>query len=280
MVLPHVVSGNSKPIMKKIIATALLFAAGTTLNAHAAFISGNQTLTNGNTVALQGLEWMPLTHTAGLSRNYVSSATGWTDSFNNSWSASDWRYATREETETLINSLWDGVYNEWSKENAIGALWFINAFGGLAHDTGYGPSRIDNKSSAFNWQNYDYTNFLFGAPNECAAEPGSACVGRVAAGESYQLSISSYNIKQAAFMQAYQANDGALGFFSEHLGGNFGISTDNLFELGTYSNDIAGSLLVRTAPLPPQQVPVPGNLGLLGLGLLAVALARRRHIKQ
>ena len=262
--------------MKKIIATALLFVAGMTSTAHASFISGSQTLANGKTVALQGLEWMPLSYTAGFSRNYIESTNGWTDRFDNKWSASDWRYATRTETAALINSLWDGVFDTWSKDNSIGALWFLNKFGGLGFDSGYGTGRNDVKSNGFNWQNYEYTNFLFGAQNACDPQPGTACLGRVAAGENYQLSITAYNIKQAAFMQSYQANSGALGFFAEELGGDFAISSVNQFVAGRFGADDAGSLLVRTAPLPPQQVPTPGIISLLGLSLLALVSSRRR----
>lgn len=264
--------------MKKIIATALLFVAGMTSTAHASFISGTQTLTNGNTVALQGLEWMPLTYTAGLSRNYVESATGWTDRFNNSWQASDWRYATRAETAALINSLWGGVFDEWSKDNGVGALWFINTFGGLAFDTGYGTGRNDIKSNAFNWQNFDYSSFLFGAQYECDAQPDSTCLGRVAAGDNYQLSITSYNLQQAAFVQAYQANSGLLGLLGEKLGGDFSLTSDNLIEASSFGRDDMGSLLVRAVPLPPQQVPAPAVISWLGFGLCALAVARRRNI--
>ena len=102
------------------------------LNTSASIISGVHTLSDGREVALQGLEWLSLEHTANMSRNEVEG--GFTDQYGMVWADDDWRYASRTETETLLGSLWDNVYNGWSNGNYIGSKWFIDNFQGLGFD--------------------------------------------------------------------------------------------------------------------------------------------------
>lgn len=69
---------------------------------NATLISGQRILSNGKSVALQGLGWLPLTYTSGMSRTDIED--GFTDHFGNTWDSSYWRYATRAETETCDNT--------------------------------------------------------------------------------------------------------------------------------------------------------------------------------
>lgn len=110
--------------MQNFLIPTLLLAGCLSASANATFISGNKYLSNGSKVALQNLEWMPLTYTAGLTR--VDIEDGFTDRFGNTWGADEWRYATKDETETLILSLWDKEFDGWSRGNAVGAWWFLD----------------------------------------------------------------------------------------------------------------------------------------------------------
>ncbi len=264
--------------MTKIITAALLFTASITINAHAGFISGSQTLSNGNAVALQGLEWMPFTYTAGFSRDYVSSTSGWTDRFNNTWSSNDWRYATRTETETLINSLWGGVFDGYSSDNAIGAEWFIRTFGGLAYDTGFGNSRQDGKYTDIGtgYKNLDSSSFFFGQISECTSQKSVGCYGYVVHATNFDRGdITGQRVKPLGSAVAYQNNSGALGFFGDSYGGNFGLTPQNMLINNNNITNSRGSMLVRTSQAPISTVPTPSPITLLALGLIGLVWARR-----
>ncbi|HFG2245911.1 TPA: hypothetical protein ACGF9S_003386 [Vibrio cholerae] len=144
--------------MKKLFAAALLLTAGFSMSAHAGFISGPKTFDGGKSVDLQGLEWMPLTYTAGLSRNQVEAAGGFTDRFGGVWNAGVWRYATRNETETLLGSLWGGRFNGWSHDNFAGAAIFLQWYGALYKDN-----------------NLSGSQFIFGADGECYPAMARTC---------------------------------------------------------------------------------------------------------
>lgn len=115
-------------VVRRFIGCCLLLAATT---AHAGFISGNQVLANGNQVALQGLEWMPLSYSAGKTVNEVEG--GFTDNTGTVWAASDWRYATAAEVTTLLSSLLGAGESFYSPgaSNVDGVSWFFSNFGSL-----------------------------------------------------------------------------------------------------------------------------------------------------
>ncbi len=265
--------------MKKIIATSLLMAAGITMNAHAGYISGSHTLTNGKTVALQGLEWMPLTHTAGLSR--IDIEDGFTDRFGKTWEAGAWTYATRAQTETLLSSLWDQTYSGWSNGNASGVQWFISNFGGLAYDQNYGNTRIDGKINNANYKNLDYTSFIFGAATECHVRTDLTCLTFMQFVENSTYSFKSINVKSGDLEVGYASNTGAAGLLDAWYGlkgvSNFGFAQFKTNE--AYKE--TGSLLVRqTTVTPPVTVNAPTSLSVLAIGLLSLLLRRRRTTQQ
>lgn len=135
--------------MKRVFSAVIFLSLVVSMSAYAGLISGNHTTDGGKSVNLQGLEWMPLTHTAGLSRSQVGSSNGFTDRYGNEWKSGDWRYATRSETEILLGSLWGGVYSGFSSDNYDGAKWFFDFFGGIAFDTWINNERTDGKSWDF-----------------------------------------------------------------------------------------------------------------------------------
>lgn len=263
--------------MKTLLSAVLFCCLGVSMPAQAGFISGNHLLANGKTVALQGLEWMPLTYTAGLSRRDVED--GFTDRFNGVWSASDWRYATRAETETLLGSLWDETYDGWSKTNHVGASWFLSAFGGLMFDSNYGSSRIDGQySNNADWLRIDGTLMYFGNNGECHANANNTCYGAIYAADNYFFSdLTALNVKTNTHGVSYVMGSGSVGWFNDYYGGKHGIVTHNYAIQKSNTAADFGSLLVRTMRNnEPVAVSAPTAISLLGLGLCGLAMRRRR----
>ena len=141
---------NIKKLSTILISSML---AATSIFADASILSGPQSTSGGKAVDLQGLEWMSLDHTAGLSREDVE--LGFTDRYDTVWGAGEWIYASRKQTEAMLGSLWGGTYNGHSADNADGAEWFLDHFGGLAYDDGYGEDRISRAWSNDNWTEYE-----------------------------------------------------------------------------------------------------------------------------
>ncbi|WP_411991385.1 PEP-CTERM sorting domain-containing protein [Agarivorans sp. DSG3-1] len=224
--------------------------------ANATFISGDYTLENGKEVALQGLEWMPLTYSQSYSRLYVE--------------ADDWRYATRSETATLLNSLWGGVYLGFSNDNFIGASWFINYFGGLGMDTSFGLNRVDLKLNNSTWDNYDVSQFFFGKDKECSDELRLSCIGEAASADGFYRSLATKNIHTGykGYMQARTP----LGYFDSRSGVDAGLNNDNRVRGKSNSSSMLGSLLVRQPTIV--EVPEPGSLGLLMVSLFGLLVRR------
>ncbi len=229
--------------MKKLLAAALLLSGGLSMSAHAGFISGNFTLSNGNTVDLQGLEWMPLTYTGGMSR--VDIEDGFTDRFGNIWNASDWRYATRSETSILLNSL--AFTSGYHANNHAGAKWFMESFGYTIDSTWY--QKVPDYTSFG-------TQFYFGETGSCGTGPlnsNKTCVGRVS------VSMDSRD---------------TVGYF----GNEYGLSlTSQILATNDVARIAYGSLLVRTQAITPAPtVSEPSVIGLLGLALCGMFAANRR----
>lgn len=263
--------------MKKLLATALLLTAGLSTSAHAGFISGSQTTAGGKTVNLQGLEWMPLTYTAGLSRNQVEAAGGFTDRFGGVWNAGDWRYATRAETETLLGSLWGGVYNGWSRDNHDGAFWFTETFGGLAFDQGYGNNRINGVQTNKAVTAMDYSLFYFGQVGECQSLTRS-CIGDVSILSNRFAALSAVDARTNDEVITYSSGSGAAGYIVVEHGivDNSGNAWTSTFK-PTAGIENLGSLLVRSAVGPTIPVDTP-PLSLFALGFAALLLRRRKIV--
>lgn len=217
------------------------------LNAHAIIISGDQVTAGGKQVALQGLEWLSLDHTAGFSR--VDIEDGFTDRFGNSWNAGDWRYASRLETSTLLQSLWGGAPDMWHSSSFDGADWFIGNFQGIQFDSGYGENRI-NGTSGDEWQTADGALFFFGNTGECV-HFAYTCWGQVGTLEYY--------------------NGNTEGLFTKP--GGLSSTSSNVTSPFLAISD-AGSLLVRTVK-NPINVSESSGLMLFGLGLIGLIGSRR-----
>lgn len=259
-----------------------------TLPAHAGLISGAHSTDGGKTVALQGLEWMSLEHTANISRNTIEDANGFTDRYGTTWASDDWRYATRVETETLLGSLWGGVYDGWSADNADGAKWFINNFGGIAYDRGYGNNRIDYKHNNFGKTQLDFSGFYFGLDGDCSTNKKVSCEGIVYHAENYNRNFHQHpninpnlhatNVLTGNYEQSHIANQGEVGRFIETYGLNAGRISDNAIITKSFSRPYWGSILVRNASstTSSQAVSEPQTIALFSLGLLGLGAVRKR----
>lgn len=229
--------------MNKLFAAAMLLSAGLSMSAHAGFISGTYTLSNGNTVALQGLEWMPFTYNGGIARTDIED--GFTDRFGNIWNASDWRYATRSETSILLNSL--AFTSGYNSGNYAGAKWFMESFGFSAD-----PNWLLSVPEYTTF----FSRFYFGEIGSCGTAT-TTCVG------SLGVTMDSRD---------------KLGYF----GNEYGLSvTSQILAVSNVARPSYGSLLVRNqAVTPTPTVSEPSALGLLGLSLCGLFLGKRRQKKK
>jgi hypothetical protein len=99
-------------------ATAAVLLVFGTVNVSAAIISAPQTINDSLTVELSNLEWLSWDVTAGYSRAEIENgALGLLDQ--------GWRFSTRNEFESLFDSLWGGVEGA-SALNYPGALWLYS----------------------------------------------------------------------------------------------------------------------------------------------------------
>ena len=214
--------------IKLILGAAILLLVSGQVNAE--IVSASSTNTEyapGLNADLQGLEWLSLEQTAGLSRYDVED--GFTSADGTTYAPGEWQYATREQTETLLGSLWGGVNGE-SQSNYAGADWFVDNFWGLGYDSFASGVRVDGKLSNETWTEYDYSSFFFGLDTECNPQLDVGCAGRVEAGVTI-------------------GNTG-IGYFKEEQGLDAGLYDWNYYVpkteaptsngMGTY-----GSLLVR-----------------------------------
>jgi hypothetical protein len=256
----------------KIVQSAIVAIAffGTYFTANAGLISGSHLTADGKVVALQNLEWMSLDYTAGLSR--VDVEDGFTDRYGTSWNAGEWTYATRQQTETLLHSLWGSTYGGWSQDNGDGATWFLETFGGLGYDIGYGVNRFDRKINVNGWLNYDFSQFLYGAYGDCGnSSTDWSCNAYIEAGYNYEYDKTAYTTVNSSVLDelSYTANSGKVGYFwagLSHLHNHNTSSSNRHSEMG--------SLLVRVV-----DVPEPSILSILVLGLMALGLRRKKEIK-
>lgn len=246
--------------MKRIKSLLIAFSLTASLSTQAAIISGAHTLSNGNAVALQGLEWLSFDVTVGRSRNDIE-----TSGFLDTYDGGGWQYADRKQTETLINSLWGGVYDGWSSDNGSGAVWIRDNFKFSGHNSNFNNTQ---------WTNYNFQNFLFGASKDCTALLTFSCRGTINAADNYSLDIRALDIQTRRTSYSYSGGSGALGWFADDYGGDFGVQDYNVLEMfDTRHNDLA-SLLVRKASITSTQVSEPSTIAIFALGLMGLGVRR------
>lgn len=226
---------------------------------HAGIINAsntNTTLSNGETADLQGLEWLTFDYTHGMARLAVEHNLGTIE-------GGGWRYATRGETETLLGSLWDGVYSGYSSGNAAGADWFLSTFGAIyTHN-----SQL--------WTNHKKSSFYFGNTLQCNPDALMTCFATVEFGDYYVADLRGINVFTGIFETSYSAQSHGVGYFHELSGVNMNYDNHNHSGSIFFSSPYMTSLLVRDVEI----VPEPTSIALMGLGLLGFGVSRRKQKK-
>lgn len=192
-------------LLSKLSAVFLALACGFG-HASAAVISGAPVTVGGKSVDLQGLEWLSLDRTRGYSR--VQLESGYDGVF-----ASGWRYATRQETSQLLQSLWGGVQGgSWA--NGDGANWFFQHLGG---------------GNLWAGQN-ELHSFFYGASGECGNDATESCRGMY--GVSYSnvgypptgWFYDDAGLSASAIPMTIQADEMSLSFGSLLVRGSSSVS--------------------------------------------------------
>jgi len=256
--------------LKATLAAAALL--GSISAANAGLISGAHTTIGGKDVALQGYEWMSLDHTAGLSRETIENVNGFTDRYGTTWDAGDWVYASRTQTEVLMNSLWGGTYDGWATESVDGTKWFLENFGELKGDTWTGTTRTDGvKTDVFGG---DFqSSFFFGNDGECSVDTARTCIGIARYFAEVDEVWGAWNVKTKTREPSNVAG-GPVALTDGMYGYDTGSTTTNwaVWKNARVRN-VEGSLLIRAV-----DVPEPSTLAIFALGLMG--LASRRLKKQ
>jgi hypothetical protein len=243
-------------MIKRLLTASLLLLVSVQVSAAIiSAINTNAEFESGKFADLQGLEWLSLDVTAGKSRSEIDA--GFDDLLLNGW-----QFATRNQAETLVTSLWGGSYSGWSNDNYSGASWFINSFRPLAY------------SSSGNYEDQYYSKFLFGSDLECSSQIAYTCFGTISTVENYKLDITNAtNSTGQHFVLSYTANSGQGGLFYYSQGLNAGDWDDtNIAKSKGDSNSNWGSLLVRASSIPE-----PSIIALFALGLVGIGIARIRQ---
>ena len=267
--------------MKTLVKLAVTLLAGATIaNANAGIISGPQQYVNdfgqNTNVALQGLEWLSLDHSFGIARTAIDNQA-WRDNQGTQWQANEWRYATREETNNLLNSLWGNTFNGWGFNNYQGASWFEDNFGLIA---GSNHSLFTDYQRAF---------FYYGEQDACTDNDNFSCVGAVALGSdtgdnaslrgsnSTNVNAFGFNVKQgnASGLVYDPVNQSGAGFIRQDFGADFGLTSPiQVANINTGSASRASFLVRNTA-----EVPEPAPITLMALSLVGLAFLRKRKVK-
>jgi hypothetical protein len=247
-------------MLKTIITSCSLFVAltagiSTTGNAH--IITTDGTILT-DTTGLEGLEWLPLTETAGMSRSEVESNLFGTTAYEG------YRYATRLETELLLGSYFEGNLLDYdfgeTTNTAEAADSFINDFGALDSDVYELFTGTDDLDNPISYDGYRSSYFIYGAETT----------------EDLRLTDA---ILYGGVDVILNGESPVAGIFMEYFG------TDSSHVRPSYIfNDIGeesiGSLLVKDNNTPANPVPEPTTLILFSTGLLGLFGVSRTRAKK
>jgi len=213
----------------------------------------------GSLANLQGLEWLSLDETTNQSVDtFLGGFGGLVDD--------GWRLASLGETQTLVGSLWDGVYDGYSAGNAAGAGWFIDVFGAL--NTG--------QNSAF--YGISESNFTFGTLGDCGDNSRPYCSGSIRYSLESRENTQALNVLTGDHEITTVPGSGPYGAIIDGRGIDMGLGIQNLDIPSSGSGPNRGLLLVRQGSGGPiVSIPEPSTLALLGIGLLGIGLVRRRR---
>lgn len=172
---------------------------------NAATIFGNHTTDAGKTVNLGGLEWLSFdesgyNHKRSSYNRYEIEAGigGWINSTPESW-----RYATRVETENLLDSLWGGTNEGWHISNFDGVDWFLENISGFTTIDG-----INQAYFHFGYANNPYSSY-FGAHTSTSTHGWFSDSYGLSTGidplTNHQFTTSKYDRFNHLLVREYQA---------------------------------------------------------------------------
>ena len=212
---------------------------------------------------------MSLDHTAGLTRATIENVNGFTDRYGTKWNAGDWVYASRTQTEVLMNSIWGGTYEGWANESVDGSKWFLENFGELNFDTWNGNTRTDGTSGDYGGD--FHSQFFFGNDAECNINQNHTCIGLV----RYLGEYSQFDARNVHTGQIESSNPGGtpMAYVSDSQCYYTSQTTINHTSSKILASNVIGSLLIRAT-----HVPEPSTLAIFALGM--IGLASRRFKKQ
>jgi hypothetical protein len=154
-----------------------------------------------------------------------------------------------------------GVIVDGIPSNPANEIVYINTL--IAQALGSGPTVVDGES---------YTR----TSNTCG---GGACPTALLAGGTTTTGVNSVNVGTGGFQYILGKYDaGQAGAFVWYIGGQTGVITipDSIGTCGGNGCGLSHLSLYNPGGIPPNEVPEPASLALLGLGMAAVAFIRRR----
>ena len=219
---------------------------------NAAIINASNTDTefvSGSFADLQGLEWLSFDITLGMSRNQVvSDVVGTID-------GGGWRYASISETNSLLSSLWGGVYDGWSADNYDGAQWM---------ETIFGVTYSSSSGSGFTQNSY----FMYGEQGECYWL--RSCVGEVKNIDDSLRELYTVRVSDGVYETTEIGS--SVGYFQ--VGAGLGNMVSTSSALDSDINEYRSALLVRQSA----SVPEPSIIALFGIGIFGLGVTRLRKV--
>lgn len=200
-----------------------------------------------NVPGIQNLSWLELTATANMTRSQVEA------DMSSGGSLDGWRYATRTEVETLLDSLWGGVTEGWHTSNYEGARTYLDVFGvsdlyAAYNNSGYMPD------------GYTWWNALFGSEGDGCFDATQMCRAEVVIKDSL-----------------YGYDGDSIGWFQDGYGLSYGADLSSNNQISQTTNSAWAYQAYHLVSV--SAVPVPSAIWLFGSGLLGlIGLAKRKKV--